>query len=128
MSANVRSSNRSFGVQALSRIDRSIGNKLATDRYDIWRKHTEWALAILQDEAVEIDEVSDAVGNPIGCARDARTSKAVSDQDNIIELFRLNVIDNIRDEFIERDVFRQQVLALPEPSLRRGADTVTHAT
>ncbi len=30
MSANVRSSNRSFGVQALSRINRSIGNKLAT--------------------------------------------------------------------------------------------------
>jgi len=26
-----------------------LGNKLATDRYDIWRKHTEWALAILEE-------------------------------------------------------------------------------
>ena len=49
-------------------------------------------------------------------------------QDNIVELFRLNVVDNIRHECIERDVFRQQVLALPEPSLRRAADTVAHAT
>jgi hypothetical protein len=31
-----------------------LGNKLATDRYDIWRKHTEWALAILENDAVEI--------------------------------------------------------------------------
>jgi len=30
-----------------------LGNKLATDRYDIWRKHTEWALAILENDAVE---------------------------------------------------------------------------
>ena len=83
---------------------------------------------ILQDKAVEIDEVPDAVGNLICCGRDARTPKAVSDENNIIELFRLNVIDDIRCECIERDVFRQQVLALPEPSLRRGADTVAHAT
>ena len=70
----------------------------------------------------------DAVGNFICCARDAGTAKTVSDQNNIIELFRLNVIDNIRYERIERDVFRQQVLALPEPSLCRGADTVAHST
>jgi hypothetical protein len=30
-----------------------LGNKLA-DRYDIWRKHTEWALAILENDTVEI--------------------------------------------------------------------------
>ena len=105
-----------------------LGDELAPGCHDIGRKYTEWALAILQDEAVEIHEMPDAVGNLICCARDARTPKAVSDQDNITELFRLNVIDNIRHECIERDVFRQQVLALPEPSLRRGADTVAHAT
>jgi hypothetical protein len=105
-----------------------LGDELAPGFNDIGRQYTEWALAILQHEAVEIHEMPDAVGNLICCARDACTPKAVSDQDNIIELFRLNVIDDIRCECIERDVFRQQVLALPEPSLRRGADTVAHAT
>jgi hypothetical protein len=85
-------------------------------------------LAILEDEAVEIDEVPDAVGNLICCARDTRTPKTVSDQDNIVELLRLDVIDDIRCECIERDVFRQQVLALSQASLGRGADTAAHST
>ena len=74
--------------------------------HDIGRQFTEWALVILQDKAVEINEVPDAVGNLICCARDARSPKAVSDENNIIEFFRLNVIDDIRCECIERDVFR----------------------
>jgi hypothetical protein len=37
-----------------------LGNELAPGRHDIWRKHTEWTLAVLKNEAVEIDEVSDA--------------------------------------------------------------------
>jgi hypothetical protein len=40
-----------------------LGNKLAPGCHDVRRKHTEWALAILQNDAVEIDEVPDAVGD-----------------------------------------------------------------
>src|SRR6516164_512977 len=105
-----------------------LGNKLATGRYDIWRKHTEWALAILENDAVDIDEVPDAVGDFICYARDTRTRKAVSDQDNLIELFCLNMIDDVRCEGIQRDVFRQQVLALANASLGRSADTMAHPT
>jgi hypothetical protein len=77
-----------------------LGNKLATDRHDIRRKHTEWALTVLENEAVEINEVPDSVGVFICYARDARTDKAVSDQDNVIELFCLNMIDDVRCECI----------------------------
>ena len=83
-----------------------LGDELTPGCHDIGRQFTECALAVLQDKAVEINEVPDVVGNLICCARDARSPKAVSDENNIIEFFRLNVIDNIRCECIERDVFR----------------------
>jgi hypothetical protein len=48
MSANVRASNRSLGVQALSRIDRSIGNKLATSvRMEIHRHELKYSLVLI---------------------------------------------------------------------------------
>ena len=36
---------------------------LAPGCHDIWRQYTEYALAILEDDAVEIDEVPNAVGD-----------------------------------------------------------------
>jgi hypothetical protein len=52
VSANVRSSNRSFGVQALSRINRSIGNKLATSvRMEIHRHELKYSLVLIDASA-----------------------------------------------------------------------------
>jgi hypothetical protein len=57
-----------------------LGDKLATSRYDIWRKHTEWALAILENEAVEINEVPNAAGDFICYARElSKPAEILSD-------------------------------------------------
>src|SRR5262245_11767077 len=61
-----------------------FSNGFAPSCHHVGRQYTEYALAILQDDAVEIDEVPDAVGHLVRCAGDARTPKAVSDQNDVV--------------------------------------------
>src|SRR5688572_13020341 len=57
-----------------------LGDGLAPGFHDICGQYAEYALAVLQYDAVEINEVPDAIGDLVCCARDARAAEAVSDQ------------------------------------------------
>jgi hypothetical protein len=46
----------------------------------------------------------------------------MSDQHDIVQLLALDEVDDVCLERIQRDIPRQQVLALAKPGLRRGED------
>ncbi len=79
---------------------------------DIGRQLAESTLAVLQDECVEIHELTNTVGSAVGGARDSGATKAVADQHHVSELFPDEDVDDIRDEDFEIDRRGQQVRPL----------------
>ena len=70
----------------------------------LWH-HGKGTLAIFQHQCIQVHQVTNGFGNLIGCARDGIAAKAVANQNQIVQIFPADQVDNILNENIKGDVF-----------------------
>ena len=76
--------------------------RVAPDRHQLRRQPAEYALAVAQHHAVEVDQLADPVGHPVRGHRDGDAAEAVADQDDVGDLFRFQEVREISGEDLDR--------------------------
>ena len=66
--------------------------------------------------------MADSLRHAVGGAGDRHAAEAVADEDDVLDLLRLQVLDQILHEGLQRDGPGEQVAALAEAGLRRRGD------
>ena len=89
------------------------------------REEIEHGLTMLWHERVQIYDVGDAFGHPIGHAGDDRARGAVPEEHNVAEILILQHIDNVVDVHVESDLGASEMAAFAEPRQCRSDDVVT---
>src|SRR5262245_42469209 len=102
--------------------------RLHARRDDFLRQHAEHALAVLEHDRVQVDQLADAVGHLVCSSRNGVAAKAVTDKDHVPEVFPFQDIDDIGYERVERDRLGYQVGTFTEPGLGRGENGVAART
>ena len=77
--------------------------------YDLVGEQIEQCFAVLEDGSIEIDQFCDSLRHCIRDARNCDAAKAVSDKHDIRQVFPGQMVDNVINEYGQRDRLRQKV-------------------
>ncbi len=81
-------------------------------------------LAVGGHGGVEVDQLRQALGHPLGHPGDDHPAEAVADQDDVAQVLVLQHVDDVGDEVVEVDGRAGEVDALAEAGAGRGVDVV----
>jgi hypothetical protein len=90
---------------------------LAARGDDIRRQAVERAFAALHHQRIQIDQMTNPLRHRIGDPADRQTAEGMTDQNDVVQFLGLDDVDDVLGENIQRDVFRQQVLAFAKSGL-----------
>ena len=90
----------------------------------VGRQHVDDALAVGRHEGVEVDELGDPLGHPVGDAGDDVAGRAVPDQQHAVEVLVAHEVDDVGDVRRHPDLRGRQVGPLAETGQGRRVDLV----
>jgi hypothetical protein len=87
--------------------------------------HVDQRLAVDRVGRVQVHQLADPVGGPVGDAGDHHAAVAVPDEHHVAEVLPPEQVHDVGDVGVEVDARPQQVRPLPQPGQRRGVHLVT---